>query len=97
MAMYNPAHPGAILREDVFKPLDISITAAANSLGISRKTLSKILNERGTITAEMAIRLELAFGKPKAEHWLHLQSAYDLYQARIHKAGLAQEIHTLAA
>lgn len=97
MAKFNPAHPGAILREDVLKPLDISITAGAESLGISRKTPSKILNERGTITAEMAIRLELAFGKPKTEQWLHLQSAYDLHQACIHKADLAHEIHALAA
>jgi len=97
MAMHNPAHPGAILREDVLKPLNVSVTAAAESLGVSRKTLSKILNERGAITAEMAMRLELAFGKPKAEQWLRLQAAYDLYQARIHKAELVREIHALAA
>jgi len=97
MAMHNPAHPGAILREDVFKPLDVSVTAAAESLGVSRKTLSKILNERGAITAEMAMRLELAFGKPRAEQWLRLQAAYDLYQARIRKAELARQIHALAA
>ncbi|MDQ7010594.1 MAG: HigA family addiction module antitoxin [Mariprofundaceae bacterium] len=97
MAMHNPAHPGVILREDVLRPLNISVTAAAESLGISRKTLSRILNEHGAITAEMAMRLELAFGKPKAEHWLRLQAAYDLYQARTHKAELAREIHALAA
>jgi len=95
--MHNPAHPGAILREDVLKPLDVSITTAAESLVVSRKTLSKILNERGAITAEMAMRLELAFGKPKAEHWLKLQAAYDLYQVRTHKIELAREIHALAA
>jgi len=97
MAMHNPAHPGAILREDVLKPLDVSVTAAAESLGVSRKTLSKILNERGAITAEMAMRLELAFGKPRAEQWLRLQAAYDLYQARTRKSELAGEIHALAA
>ncbi|MDT8375377.1 MAG: HigA family addiction module antitoxin [Mariprofundaceae bacterium] len=70
---------------------------AADALGISRKTLSKILNERGAITAEMAVRLELAFGKPSAEHWLKLQAAYDLWQARTHKAELAQQVHALAA
>jgi len=97
MAMYDPTHPGAILREDVLRPLNISVTTAAESLGISRKTLSKILNERGAITAEMAMRLELAFGKPKAEQWLRLQAAYDLHLARTHKADLASEIHALAA
>jgi len=97
MAMHNPAHPGAILREDVLKPLDVNVTVAAESLGVSRKTLSKILNERGAITAEMAMRLELAFGKPRAEQWLRLQAAYDLYQTRIHKTELASEIHALAA
>ncbi len=97
MAMHHPAHPGAILREDVLRPLGVSITAAAESLGVSRKTLSKILNERGAITAEMAMRLELAFGKPKAEQWLRLQAAYDLYQARTRKAELASEVHALAA
>jgi len=97
MVMHNPAHPGAILREDVLKPLNVSITAVAESLGVSRKTLSKILNERGAITAEMAMRLELAFGKPRAEQWLRLQAAYDLYQTRTHKTELASEIHALAA
>ncbi|MBN4073312.1 HigA family addiction module antidote protein [Mariprofundus ferrooxydans] len=97
MAMHNPAHPGEILREDVLKPLGLSITSAAESLGISRKTLSKIVNERGTITAEMAMRLELTLGKPKAEQWLRLQTAYDLFHVRSHKAELLNEIHALAA
>jgi len=97
MAMYNPAHPGEILREDVLKPLGVSITSAAESLGISRKTLSKIVNERGTITAEMAMRLELTFGKPKAEQWLRLQTAHDLFHVRAHETELLSEIHALAA
>jgi len=95
--MHNPAHPGAILREDVLMPLGVSISAAAQSLGVSRKTLSKILNERGSITAEMAMRLELAFGKPGAEQWLRLQAAYDLHQARSRKTELIREVHALAA
>jgi len=97
LTMHNPAHPGEIFREDVLKPLDVSIITAAESLTVSRKILSKTLNERGAITAEMAIRLELAFGKLKAEHWLKLQAAYDLYQARTHKIELAREIYALAA
>ena len=83
MPMYNPCHPGAILREDVFRPLHMTITAAAKHLGVSRKTLSKVINERGAITPEMAIRLEKAF-KPSADHWLAMQAAYDLWQARQH-------------
>jgi len=85
--MFNPAHPGEILREEVLKPLGLTITETAQHLGISRKTLSKILNCRGTITAEMAIRLERAFGQP-ADTWLKMQAAYDLWQARQHTSDI---------
>ncbi len=82
MSMYNPAHPGEILKELVIEPLDMSVTEAARHLGVSRKTLSKVLNGRGAVTPEMALRLEMTFGKPDAAHWLRLQNAYDLWQAR---------------
>jgi len=81
--MHNPAHPGEILREEIMMPLGLTITETAQHLDISRKTLSKVLNGRGAITPEMALRLELAF-KPSAETWLKMQSAYDLWQARQH-------------
>ncbi|KZY75105.1 HigA family addiction module antitoxin, partial [Oleiphilus sp. HI0067] len=55
---------------------------------VSRKTLSKVLNARGSLTPEMAVRLELAFGKPSADHWLRLQNAYDLWLARQNKDAL---------
>lgn len=84
MSMYNPAHPGEILKELVLAPLGLSVTDAAEHLGVSRKTLSKVLNGRGTVTPEMALRLEMTFGKPDAAHWLRLQSAYDLWHARRH-------------
>lgn len=84
MTLHNPPHAGAILLEDIIKPLNLSITGAAKSLGISRKTLSRITNEGGAITPEMAVRLELAFKKPSAEQWLRLQNAYDLWQTRQH-------------
>lgn len=84
MSMHNPAHPGEILKELVIDPLDLSITEAAFHLGITRKTLSKVLNGHGSITPEMALRLEMTFGKPDAAHWLRLQNAYDLWQARRH-------------
>ena len=82
MSMHDPAHPGEILKELVTEPLGLSVTDAARHLGVSRKTLSKVLNGRGAITPEMALRLEMTFGKPNAAHWLRLQSAYDLWQTR---------------
>lgn len=88
MATHNPAHPGEILRELVIEPLGLTITDVADHLGISRKTLSKVLNARGSITPEMAVRLELTFQQPAADHWLRLQNAYDLWHAR-------QQSHTL--
>lgn len=82
MSMYDPAHPGEILKELMIEPLELSVTAVARHLGVSRKTLSKVLNGRGAITPEMALRLETTFGKPNASHWLRLQNAYDLWQTR---------------
>ena len=86
MTMYNPAHPGEILRELIIEPLRLTVTDTAEHLGVSRKTLSKILNGRGAVTPEMALRLEMTFGKPDAAHWLRLQNAYDLREARQHAA-----------
>jgi addiction module HigA family antidote len=86
--MHNPAHPGEILKELVITPLDLTITDVAEHLNVSRKTLSKVLNGRGAITPEMALRLELVFKKPSADHWLRLQKAYDLWQTRQNKAEL---------
>ena len=86
--MHNPAHPGEILRELVIEPLELTITDVSEHLNISRKTLSKVLNGRGSITPEMALRLEMAFKKPTADHWLRLQNAYDLWEARSYKIEL---------
>lgn len=88
MSMHNPAHPGEILKELVIIPLELTITDASEHLNVSRKTLSKVLNGRGAITPEMALRLELVFNKPSADHWLRLQNAYDLYQSRQNKSDL---------
>jgi addiction module HigA family antidote len=82
MAMFNPAHPGEILKELVIDSLELTITDVAKHLDVSRKTLSKVLNAKGSVTPEMAVRLELAFGKPSADHWLRLQNAHDLWQTR---------------
>ena len=83
MPMHNPPHPGEILREDCLKPLDLSVTAAAAWLGVSRQSLSELLNGRNGVSAEMAIRLEKA-GWSNAETWLGVQTAYDLWQAKRH-------------
>ena len=88
MSMHNPAHPGEILKELVIEPLELTITDVSEHLNVSRKTLSKVLNARGAITPEMALRLELVFKKPSADHWLRLQNAYDLWQSRKNKSGL---------
>ena len=82
MSMHNPAHPGEILKELVIEPLRLSVTETAARLGVSRNSLSRVLNARGGVTPEMALRLEMTFGKPGAAHWLRLQNAYDLWQTR---------------
>jgi antitoxin HigA-1 len=81
MAMFNPPHPGEIIREDCLKPLSLTVTAAAAWLGVSRQSLSEVLNGHNGVSAEMAIRLEKA-GWSNAETWLGVQTAYDLWQAK---------------
>jgi addiction module HigA family antidote len=83
--MYNPPHPGKVIRELCIKPLNLSVTDAAEGLGVSRKTLSALLNGHFGISPEMAIRLSKAFGG-SAESWIIQQAQYDLWQAR-QKAG----------
>ncbi|MEN1729554.1 MAG: HigA family addiction module antitoxin [Pseudomonadota bacterium] len=80
MLMYDPPHPGEILRELCLDPLELSVTEAAKALGVSRKTLSAILNGRAGISPEMAVRLSMAFGT-SSESWLNQQSQYDLWNA----------------
>ncbi|WP_334032267.1 HigA family addiction module antitoxin [Alteromonas sp. P256] len=97
MNMHNPAHPGEILKDLVIDALELTITDVAQHLDVSRKTLSKVLNGKGAITPEMALRLELAFGKPSAAHWLRLQNAFDLWQTRQHLSSLHVSPYNLAA
>lgn len=80
MKMHNPPHPGDVLKQLCLDPLGLTITGAARSLGVSRKTLSAILNGRAGISPEMAIRLSIAFGT-SAESWLSQQLQYDLWHA----------------
>jgi len=80
MAMHNPPHPGEVIRELCLEPLGLTVTEAAKGLGVSRKTLSAILNGRFGISPEMAIRLSKGFGG-SPETWLIQQIQYDLWQA----------------
>lgn len=80
MPMKNPPHPGLSVKFDCLEPLGLSVTDAAEVLGVSRKQLSAILNGRAGLSAEMAIRLDKAFGGG-AETWVRMQAAYDLAQA----------------
>ena len=87
MEMYDPPHPGEIIREDCLTALNLSVTEAAQGLGVSRKTLSSILNGHAGISADMALRLSQAFGSTP-EHWLQMQLVYDLSQAKRHAGAL---------
>jgi antitoxin HigA-1 len=79
--MYNPPHPGEVLAELCLQPLGLSVTRAAKALGITRKTLSQLLNGRIGVSPTMAIRLALATDTT-AESWLNMQTAYDLWLAK---------------
>ena len=80
MKMHNPPHPGEVLRQLCLEPLNLTVTNAARSLGVSRKALPSILNGRAGISPEMAIRLSMAFDT-SAESWLNQQVQYDLWHA----------------
>jgi antitoxin HigA-1 len=78
--MKQPVHPGTIVKHDCIDELGLSVTKAASVLGVSRPTLSRVINGRAGVSPEMAIRLSKAFGS-RPEAWLKLQLAYDLAQA----------------
>ena len=80
MRMHNPPHPGEIIKSLYREPLVISVTEAAKALGVSRKTLSAIINGRGSITPEMVVRLSIAFST-SAQSWLNQQAQFDLWHA----------------
>lgn len=78
--MHNPPHPGHVLRDGVFTDTGVTVTDFAKRLGVTRVALSRILNGRAGISADMAVRLAAALGG-SAESWLHMQANYDLWQA----------------
>ena len=84
-SMFNPPHPGDTLREDVLPAMGLTVTEAAKQIGVSRVTLSRVLNGHAAISPEMALRLEAWLGIENggsADVWLGQQMAYDLWQAR---------------
>lgn len=81
MAMANPPHPGLSVKHDCLEPLGLTVTKAAQVLGVTRQTLNDLIHGRRGISPEMAIRLDMAFGGG-ADAWIRVQAAYDLAQAR---------------
>jgi addiction module HigA family antidote len=84
--MHNPPHPGLTMRDDVLPELGLGVTQAAEQLGVSRVTLSRMLNGRAAISPEMALRIEAWLGVDRggdAHVWLAEQSAYDVWQAQL--------------
>ena len=85
--IHNPKHPGKMVKTLCLEPLGLSVTEAAKALGISRPTLSKLINGKINITPEMAIRLSVVF-HTSDELWVNLQSGYDLWKAQKQKKKL---------
>jgi antitoxin HigA-1 len=79
--MKNPAHPGGFIRHEIIEPLGLSVTGAAEALGVTRATLSTLLNERAHLSPEMALRIEKAFGV-SMDTLMRMQNSYDIAQAR---------------
>src|SRR5437879_51877 len=90
-----PTHPGEILKTHYLEPLSLSVNDVARSLEVSRKTLSKIINGRGSVTSEMALRLSKAF-RTTPELWMNLQQTYDLWHSS-HHSNKWKKIHPIAA
>jgi antitoxin HigA-1 len=81
MRMARPAHPGQFIRTEILEPLELSVTRAAAILGVTRPALSALLNGRASLSPDMALRIEKAFG-PKMDTLLRMQTAYDIAAAR---------------
>ncbi len=88
--MHDPPHPGGIVRRQCLEPLGLTVTRAAEGLGVTRQALSELLNGRTGVSVEMAIRLSKAFGSTP-ETWLGMQMAFDLWQARGRTGEIAVE------
>jgi len=89
----GPVHPGGYVKHEVLQPLGLSVTEAAEALGVTRPALSALLNERAHLSPEMALRIEKAFGAPM-ETLMRMQSSYDIAQARKREADIKVERYT---
>jgi len=81
MPMFDPPHPGEVIRTEIVQAHNLTVTAAAKVLGVSRQALSSLLNGQADLTGDMALRIEKAFG-PKMDTLMGMQSAYDIFQTR---------------
>jgi addiction module HigA family antidote len=81
MPMKNPPHPGDFIRTEIIEPAGLTVTAAAEALGVSRPALSSVLNGRASLSGEMALRIEKAFGV-SMDTLMRMQSAYDIVETR---------------
>jgi addiction module HigA family antidote len=87
LRLANPAHPGQFIKMEIIDPLGLSVTAAAKALGVTRPTLSALLNGRAALSSDMALRIEKAFG-PKMDTLMRMQTSYDIAQARSREANI---------
>ena len=93
LRLRKPAHPGGFVKHEVLQPLGLSVTEAADALGVTRPALSALLNEREHLSPEMAIRIEKAFGV-SMETLMRMQNSYDIAQARKREAEIKVERYT---
>jgi addiction module HigA family antidote len=91
--MANPPHPGELVRYDCLEPLDLTVTAGAKLLGVSRKTLDNLVNGRSGVSPEMAVRLSTAFGG-SAQSWIEMQAAYEYAQVRKREDAIKATVQT---
>ena len=94
--MHNPPHPGEVLRDGMFLDTGITVTEFAKRLGITRVALSRVLNGKAAVSADMAVRLAAALGG-SAESWLHMQASYDLWRSRKALRAQVARIRPIAA
>ena len=96
MRMARPAHPGQFIRMEVIEPLDLSVTKAAEILGVTRPALSALLNGHAALSPHMALRIEKAFG-PKMDTLLRMQTAYEIAEARDREGDIKVKRHVVKA
>lgn len=92
--MANPPHPGELVRHDCLEPLNLTVTAGARVLGVSRKTLDNLVNGRAGVSPEMAVRLATAFGGTP-QVWINMQAAYDYAQVSRRADAIRATVRTM--